>query len=1276
MKTLFSKTLFVCMLSIVSFMQTNAQELLTYTEMSGKKWTAKSYYASNDNPPSDDWMTPDFDDSNWNTIQGPIYRNNYTWADYCGYWVRRHFIVENTEALKFVYLQYKVDDAMRVYLNGKEIFNLGITSSTQTAVLPDTIVKLIHQGDNVLSVYAYDTGGGDKFVDFGLYAQDSPIVLNSDFNSSTNWVGSYDRYSFDNNYIGYKYGRNWECLQTLNVPSGLYHLSANACGLEYYDDYVTANANKNEPLPASLFINEDEVSIPSAFSEPTSEDIYGSYRWETIDGFVPYYVDRVPAALKRGMFKVDVWSYVPSDNGNISFGIHNRAEKDRNRWAAWDNMDLQYCSENEVTTMLDSMKIILEATMQFNQNREIKNKTLSLLNNAEAASTYDRRSIAFVDFKRHEPIVQGSIAAYQSLETKRAEMADSIEKANKDFLSPATYIEIINLNQEALDAYKNGTYDNTQVVDAIAKMNKLMERMSYTYLDLQVDVPGSLGDSILSKVENFVDVKSLKVSGNLNDADLSTIQSRLSQLKEVDMSDVNMINFPNRFFYQHSDLEIVKLPSKLQTIGEYAFYQCYGIRNVDFPSTLTTIGYSAFSECDNLQQVILPEGFVNLGNYAFHSCDNNLYVKLPSTLKTIGEYAFRYNISLKKIDFSEGLTHIYRCAFYECYALNDVILPNSLYFIGDNAFSYDRSLSNIIFNEGLYQIADNAFYDCDALTEVTLPSSLVLANASPFDYCDNLKKVTCLSIEPPYMTDQIPYGLGMEGRELYVPALSINVYKQTSGWDKFQTIKPIDYLPENFTVLGDIRLTLPETIPADYKPNVSVIHDQKGTSYWQYGSLTVNGVGTLSMNSFNLFWDPNYQYSQYNRTQNYCSLVNNSHLRSDNVSVDLYTRNDRWTFISFQFNVKVSDIETFADGTTNWVIRRYDGQKRASGEMNDTWVRMTADDILNAGEGYIIQSSRYVDNNWQEGSGFRMNAINDAKKNNIFNSTDATISLNEYESEFAHNRSWNLVGNPYPCYYDTRFMDFNAPITVWNMNNNTYTAYSPSDDSYILCPGEAFFVQRPVDNGIINFAKEGRQTNRSVRALESPARAKAFSQNMCNRVIANITISDGDNTDRTRVVLNDNATMDYEMDKDATKFMSSDITVPQIFTSTSGINYAINERPVSDGLVPLNLHIGKGGLQSISLPEAVNGYTVMLEDKAEGKIITLTAGEEYTFSSNSGDCYGRFVLHFASETTGIDNINSDLQKNSAIYSIQGVKVSTPSQKGIYIQNHKKVLINK
>lgn len=390
----------------------------------------------------------------------------------------------------------------------------------------------------------------------------------------------------------------------------------------------------------------------------------------------------------------------------------------------------------------------------------------------------------------------------------------------------------------------------------------------------------------------------------------------------------------------------------------------------------------------------------------------------------------------------------------------------------------------------------------------------------------------------------------------------------------------------------------------------------------------------------------------------------------------MYTKNDRWAFISFPFNVKVSDIETISDGTTNWVIRKYDGQKRASGETSETWVRMTNDDVLNAGEGYIIQGSRYIGDSRQSNSGFLFKAINDAKKNNIFITTDATVSLNEYASEFAHNRSWNLIGNPYPSYYDTRFMDFNAPITVWNMVNDTYTAYNPQDDSYILCPGEAFFVQRPVDKGNIVFSKEGRQTNRLVRTLEEPSRAKVNSQNASKRVIANITISDGENTDRTRVVLNDNALLDYEMDKDATKFMSSDLSIPQIYTTINGVNYAINERPEFDGIINLNIYVGKAGIYGISMPDAIEGYTVTLEDKVEGKSIVLNAGDVYNFSAKAGNSVGRFILHFTSETTGINDIKTTTIQNYPAYSIDGVKVNNPTQNGIYIQNGKKVMYHK
>ncbi len=838
---------------------------------------------------------------------------------------------------------------------------------------------------------------------------------------------------------------------------------------------------------------------------------------------------------------------------------------------------------------------------------------------------------------------------------------------------PRTVAEATDLLTKTKTAMDNLEYDNTEADEMTKIVTSIVGRLENEYIEITVDVPGSLGDSILGKVENFSDVISLKLSGKLNDADISTIQSRLMNLREIDMTDVKMEMLPNKLFYQHKSLQKVFLPKHLTTIEEYAFCECPSIFYINFPETLTAIKWKAFSECDSLQEVILPEGFVSIGDGAFYGCDNNKYIKLPSTLKSISKDAFYWNKNLNTIDFEEGLTHIYDRAFHACYVLDNLKFPTTLNYIGAEAFRDNHALSNVIFNEGLFQIADNAFQYCYALTEVTLPSSVVRVDASPFDYCANLKKVTCLSIEPPYMTDQIPLGVSMEGRELYVPALSLNVYKQTAGWDKFQTIKPIDYLPENFTVLSDLKLTLPENIPATYKPTVSLIHDQKGTSYLQYGCLTVNGQGTLSMSDFSMIWDPNYQYVQYNRNQNYCSLVNNSHLRADNVTINMFTRNDRWNFITFPFDVKVSDISTTADGTTNWVIRKYDGQKRAAGETSDTWVKVGGNETLKAGEGYIIQGSRYIDTNWQEYSGFCINAINNTNKNNIFRTTDINVTLNEYQSEFAHNRSWNFIGNPYPCYYDTRFMDFEAPITVWNMRNNTYEAYSPSDDSYILCPGEAFFVQRPIDKGTILFNKDGRQTNRDVRVIEAPARRATV---MSPRTIVNICLSDGNNTDRTRIVLNSKASMQYEMDKDASKFMSTDATVPQIYTTSDGVNYAINERPFVDGKVNLSTYFGSDSMYTIALANHVNGYEVILEDKEENKRVALTEGNGYVFSAKAKSNINRFVVHFSSEVTGIMDIHSNENGRASIFTIEGMKMKTPTRKGLYIQNGKKLMLNK
>ena len=205
------------------------------------------------------------------------------------------------------------------------------------------------------------------------------------------------------------------------------------------------------------------------------------------------------------MYKVEVWSYIPENDGNIKFGIHNTAANDINRWAAWDNFNLTYCDETEAKSLLDSMVSVISVLVDAPQNSVVKATTNTLLGNAKAAADYNSKAIAAIGIIRHEPIVRKSIDAYRRLEAKRVEMVDSLKKTASDFLSPATMAEANEFDKTATEAYKNGAYDNEQVDNAISKMNKLMERMSYTYLDISVTVPGTMGDSILSKVENFTD---------------------------------------------------------------------------------------------------------------------------------------------------------------------------------------------------------------------------------------------------------------------------------------------------------------------------------------------------------------------------------------------------------------------------------------------------------------------------------------------------------------------------------------------------------------------------------------------------------------------------------------------------------------------------------------------------------------------------------------------------------------------------------------------------
>lgn len=319
----------------------------------------------------------------------------------------------------------------------------------------------------------------------------------------------------------------------------------------------------------------------------------------------------------------------------------------------------------------------------------------------------------------------------------------------------------------------------------------------------------------------------------------------------------------------------------------------------------------------------------------------------------------------------------------------------------------------------------------------------------------------------------------------------------------------------------------------------------------------------------------------------------------------------------------------------------------------------------------------------------------DTKEQAIFNYKDIYLELPAYDGKdvVESDRSWSLIGNPYPCYYDTRYLKGDKTdlpfgdgyvFLVWDSYNKTYKACSTTKDTefntpYILNPGESFFIQRPTlwdDDERLQYQNTGRQTYRNANDLTvDAARAAKASADKTVRKGFNLVLTDGEFSDQTQIVLNDKATTKYEAGRDASKMMSDEAAV-QLWTVNNNVNYAINERPLGAGLVPMSVNCAKAGQFTIMLGERNSeGYDVFVEDKAMGTTTQITSESGYTFTAAAGTTNGRFVVKFqATETTGIEAVataeNADVE--TPAYNVAGQKVNA-SAKGIVLKNGKKII---
>lgn len=819
-------------------------------------------------------------------------------------------------------------------------------------------------------------------------------------------------------------------------------------------------------------------------------------------------------------------------------------------------------------------------------------------------------------------------------------------------------------------------YSSDSYTQVLTIGNIRFESVESQYMTINLSAPGTLGNEALAHVSTLPEMHYLRLSGKMNASDWNDI-SKMTGLYAIDMTNVDIETIPVKAF-TNTSIRFIDLPTKLKTIGDNAFddrlltgplvlpegldsigkeaFQKNFITEVTIPESVRAIGQSAFYYNQSLKSVTLNNSMETINRSLFNSCNKLAVVRGGRNVKIVDQSAFAGCDSLRSISDITPVTinssAFYNCrkleslnfsriksigyeSFYNCFGLKEADLT-TLTSINGRSFIGCTGLKKVTFGNDITTIKSEAFRTCDALEEVVLGSSINSLETNCFYSTKNALKRVYITAPAPPAVGNTPF-YSPSSVTLYVPEYAMVSYKLDNYWSKFTKVEANPNTPDKVNLYKKLELTSNARIP-----NSPDIYLGKG------GALIVNGDNAQTFGKYT-------QYMNIGETSS--SLISRcKEMTSTSSQFDFFigatSGSGYWYYLCMPFDVKRSDI--ILPKGTSIAVRYYDSESRATNGASGNWKDVPADSVLHMGKGYIFRSSS---------SGNVGFPATEETHNAIFRSEAVSAPLVQYPAVESANAGWNFVGNPYPCFYDIYYMDFAAPITTWDVDNRTYKAYSATDDNFVLTPLQAFFVQKPELVEAITFQPAGRQINKTIDHSALAMRRAARSQQV-QRKLVDVALTCADRTDRTRVVVNANASDDFCADNDAVKMMAYEGT-PQIYTIAGADQLAVNEGAHRDGSVALGMYL-----------PADDAYTIAVDrDELGAKLLDYGVEVEmpYTFSAAEGYLDDRFTLTFEAPTTGINNVATDADADNAIYTIDGRRVNSTAQKGIYIQNNKKIV---
>lgn len=647
---------------------------------------------------------------------------------------------------------------------------------------------------------------------------------------------------------------------------------------------------------------------------------------------------------------------------------------------------------------------------------------------------------------------------------------------------------------------------------------------------------------------------------------------------------------------------------------QHPFTANTNLTSVEFGPYVETVDTAMFAGCSNLSEVKGIENVKNINYAAFYKCSSITGMKMHKNINYLGDYCFARCTGIVNFTFDDDIkvANIPNYFLYGANNLYDIALPKSTETIGNYAF-----------------------YGCELMQECKISERITKIGDYAFNQCNNLNKVHAYTLEPQKI-DQNTFST-YHTATLYMPAASYFLYFYDTQWSQFLNLVGEEksftdlVINTNYNIYTDTNGAVPG------KPNVEI---NAGAS------LIINGNVVQPLADIHIKADH----------INYGSIIGNGNIKADKLYFELNINKDAWYFFSFPYDIPLANVTK--EGSYKWA--EYDGAQRANNGTTG-WKNLAAGVTkLLKGKGYIFRS------NFTSTLTIRID-------NPSFSAVNEQTTLTSHASSEEANADWNMVGNPYTAYYPINKLQYGAPIIVWN--GTTYDAYRPADDDYILHPFEAFFVQKANGTDKIGFDSDSRQDSKGNKGEAKNNKAKsAFESfitdnNSAERKFVNITLSDGDMKDKTRVVFNEAQSLNYERECDAVKFMTQD-KAPQLYTiGNDGVRYAINERPVANGKVALGFYAPEDGIYTLSAADA----DISVYDAQTGATHNL-ADADFTFNAAKGVDNARFVI-ISNDVTAAGNVEADAESDGVVYDLAGRKMGKAGvRNGMFIKGNKKYVV--